>query len=34
MGVQARAHIERGEHSWEHSAATLHALYSSVLEEA
>ena len=34
MGAQARAHIESGEHSWEHSAATLHALYRSVLEEA
>ena len=34
MGEQARALIEKGEHSWEHSAATLHALYRSVLEEA
>ena len=34
MGEQARAHVETGEYTWEHSAATLHALYRSVLEGA
>tara|TARA_Y100001978_G_scaffold45625_1_gene40653 strand:- start:8667 stop:9854 length:1188 start_codon:yes stop_codon:yes gene_type:complete len=34
MGEQARAHVETCEYTWEHSAATLHALYRSVLEGA
>ena len=34
MGEQARKHIETGEHSWEHSANALNALYRDVLEEA